>query len=445
MPYTPHTPNDVERMLTQIGIKNEDELFASIPNELRAKSFDLPEGLSEFEVFENFKDLANQNDTSKVCFLGGGYYDHIIPTAVDALSTRSEFYTAYTPYQAEASQGTLQALYEYQTMICELTGMEATNASMYDGGTAMAEAALMAVRIGRSKRKKIIIDSGVNPIYIKIVKTYLAYHDLEVITLHVKGDGSDKETLLGMIDDSIAGYIFQNPNFFGSIEDYSDIITALHEVKALAIMSSYPIALGVLKSAGEVDADIFCGDGQSLGNYLGFGGPSFGILACKEKYIRNLPGRIVGITDDREGKRSYVLTLQAREQHIRRDKATSNICSNQNLMALRATIFLALLGKVGFEKLALQNYNKSEYLKNEISKLSNIKIYNQKPTFNEFVLELPMSASDFIDKMEEKGFFAGLKLDCLYDNFENKVLVSTTEKRTKAQIDSFVASIKEIL
>jgi len=445
MPYTPHTKDDVQKMCTQIGIKDETELFDSIPNELRAKSFDIPEGLSEFEVFENFKELSNQNDTSKVSFLGGGYYDHIIPTAVDALSGRSEFYTAYTPYQAEASQGTLQALYEYQTMICNLTGMEATNASMYDGGTALAEAALMAVRIGRGKRKKIIVDSGVNPIYIKILKTYLAYHDLEVIVLHVKSDGSDKETLLGMIDETVAGYAFQNPNFFGSIEDYSEIIEALHNVKALAIMSSYPIALGILKSAGEVDADIYCGDGQSLGMYLGFGGPSFGILACKEKYIRNLPGRIVGITDDREGKRAYVLTLQAREQHIRRDKATSNICSNQNLMALRATIFLSLLGKEGFEKLALQNYNKSEYLKKELSKVDGIKIYNQNPTFNEFVIELNISATEFIDKMEEKGFFAGLKLEKLFEGFENRVLVSTTEKRTKKQIDNFVTCVKEIV
>ena len=266
-----------------------------------------------------------------------------------------------------------------------------------------------------------------------------------MIALEVKNDGTDRETLLNMIDESIAGYVFQNPNFFGSIEDYSEIIKALHDVKAVAIMSSYPIALGILKSAGEVDADIYCGDGQSLGNYLGFGGPSFGILACKEKYIRNLPGRIVGITEDRVGKRAYVLTLQAREQHIRRDKATSNICSNQNLMALRATMFLALLGKEGFEKLALQNYNKSEYLKAELSKVSGVKIYNQNPTFNEFVIELPMSASEFIDKMEEKGFFAGLRLETLFENFENRVLVSTTEKRTKAQIDSFVTCVKEIV
>jgi len=445
MPYTSHTARDVQKMLETIGIKEESNLFDAIPDELKAKNFNLPEGLSEFEVFDNFKNFANKNDTSKVSFLGGGYYDHIIPSAVDALSMRSEFYTAYTPYQAEASQGTLQALYEYQSMICELTGMEATNASMYDGGTAMAEAALMAIRIGRNKKKKILVDGGVNPIYIKIIKTYLVYHDLEVIILDTKSDRCDKKKLLGLIDKDVACYIFQNPNFFGSVEDYSEIITALHEAKALAIMSSYPIALGILKSAKDVDADIYCGDGQSLGNYLGFGGPSFGILACKEKYIRNLPGRMVGITDDAKGRRSYVLTLQAREQHIRRDKATSNICSNQNLMALRATIFMALLGKEGFVNLANQNYNNASYLKDELSRVSGVNIYNQNPTFNEFVIELPCKAEDFITKMEEKGFFAGLKLENLYDNFEHKILISVTEKRTKVEMDEFVACVKDIV
>ena len=321
--------------------------------------------------------------------------------------------------------------------------MEATNASMYDGGTAMAEAALMAVRI--TKKKKIIIDSGVNPIYIKIINTYLAYHDIEVICLHVTSDKINKEELLPLIDDQTAAYIFQNPNFFGSIEDYQEIIEALHSVKALAVMSSYPIALGILKSPGEMDVDIYCGDGQSLGNYLGFGGPSFGILATKQKYIRNLPGRIIGITDDSEGRRSYVLTLQAREQHIRREKATSNICSNQNLLALRATMFLSLLGKKGFENLSLQNYNKATYLKNELSKISGVALYNQNATFNEFVISLPISSSQFLAKMEEKGFFAGLKLDSLYEKFERRVLISVTEKRTKAQIDSFVMCVKELV
>ena len=443
MPYTPHTKNDIKKMLMQIGIEEESELFKAIPQELRAQSFDLNEGLSEFEVFENFKEMASKNETSKVCFLGGGYYDHIIPSAVDALSGRSEFYTAYTPYQAEASQGTLQALYEYQSLICELTGMEVTNASMYDGGTAMAEAALMAVRITR--KNKIIVDSGVNPIYIKILKTYLAYHDIELIVMKPKSDGADTQELNSLLDDKTAGYIFQNPNFFGSVEDYTKIVEALHVNKSLAIMSAYPIALGVLKSAGELDADIYCGDGQSLGNYLGFGGPSFGILATKQKYIRNLPGRIVGLTEDREGKRAYVLTLQAREQHIRRAKATSNICSNQNLMTLRATIFMSLLGKEGFRELAMQNYNNANYLKSELQKIEGIKIYNQKPTFNEFVLELPVSGDEFLERMSQEGFFAGLKLENLYDDFENRVLVSVTEKRTKAQMDSFVESVKEIL
>ncbi len=443
MPYTPHTKDDVKRMLAQIGIKEESELFDYIPQSLRAKSFDLKEGLSEFEVYEDFKEMASKNDTSKVCFLGGGYYDHIIPSAVDALSSRSEFYTAYTPYQAEASQGTLQALYEYQSLVCELTNLEVTNASMYDGGSAMAEAALMAIRI--TKRDKIIVDSGVNPIYKKILKTYLAYHDIEVIFMETVSDKVDTKTLTSLIDDSVAAYIFQNPNFFGSLEDYSEIVKSLHEVKALAIMSAYPIALGVIKTPGELDADIYCGDGQSLGNYLGFGGPSFGILATKQKYVRNLPGRIVGLTNDRNDKRAYVLTLQAREQHIRRAKATSNICSNQNLMTLRATIFMSLLGKDGFAKLALQNYNNANYLKTQLAELSAVKIFNQNATFNEFVIELPITCDEFLDRMSEKGFFAGLKLDHLYENFENRVLVSVTEKRTKAQMDSFVASVKEIL
>ncbi len=443
MPYTPHTKDDVKRMLAQIGIKEESELFDYIPQSLRAKSFDLKEGLSEFEVYEDFKEMASKNNTSKVCFLGGGYYDHIIPSAVDALSSRSEFYTAYTPYQAEASQGTLQALYEYQSLVCELTNLEVTNASMYDGGSAMAEAALMAIRI--TKRDKIIVDSGVNPIYKKILKTYLAYHDIEVIFMETVSDEVDTKTLTSLIDDSVAAYIFQNPNFFGSLEDYSEIVKSLHEVKALAIMSAYPIALGVIKTPGELDADIYCGDGQSLGNYLGFGGPSFGILATKQKYVRNLPGRIVGLTNDRNDKRAYVLTLQAREQHIRRAKATSNICSNQNLMTLRATIFMSLLGKDGFTKLALQNYNNANYLKTQLAKLSAVKIFNQNATFNEFVIELPITCDEFLDRMSEKGFFAGLKLDHLYENFENRVLVSVTEKRTKAQMDSFVASVKEIL
>ncbi|MFK5882652.1 MAG: aminomethyl-transferring glycine dehydrogenase subunit GcvPA [Sulfurospirillum sp.] len=443
MPYTPHTKDDVSRMLAQIGIENESELFASIPQNLRAKSFNLQEGLSEFEVYENFKEMADKNDTSKICFLGGGYYDHIIPSAVDALSGRSEFYTAYTPYQAEASQGTLQALYEYQSLICELSGMEVTNASMYDGGSAMAEAALMAIRI--TKRDKIIIDSGVNPIYTKIVKTYLAYHDIEVVMMPTKSDKTDIDELKKLIDDKTAGYIFQNPNFFGSIDDYTQIIKALHVNKSLAIMSAYPVSLGLLKTPGELDADIYCGDGQSLGNYLGFGGPSFGILATKQKYVRNLPGRIVGLTNDRNGKRAYVLTLQAREQHIRRQKATSNICSNQNLMTLRATIFISLLGKEGFKKLAIQNYNNAQYLKTELSKLKSIKIFNQLSTFNEFVVQLPINCDKFLDKMAQKGFFAGLKLDNLYSGFENRVLISVTEKRTKAQMDNFVTSVKEIL
>lgn len=442
MPYTPHTQSDVKKMLETIGIESESELFDYIPKELLAKSFDLPEGQSEFEVFEYFKNLGSKNSTDKVSFLGGGYYDHIIPAAVDALAMRSEFYTAYTPYQAEASQGTLQALYEYQSLICRLCDMEATNASMYDGGTAMAEAALMAVRITR--RNKILVDSGVNPIYKNIVQTYLAYRDVEVVFVDLQDDRINTKHILEHIDENLGGYIFQNPNFFGSIEDYTSLVENLHEKGALAIASMYPVSLGILKSPGELHADIYCADGQSLGNYLGFGGPSFGILASKEKYTRNLPGRIVGITEDANAKRSFVLTLQAREQHIRRDKATSNICSNQNLMALKASIFLSLLGKEGLVSLAEHNLANATYMKNELIACDSVHVYNQNQIFNEFVIEVPMDATLFLDKMLQKGYYAGLNLSKLYNGFENRVLISATEKRTKAQIDAFVEAIKEV-
>ena len=443
MPYTPHTNTEVKEMLETIGLDSERALFDSIPESMRAQSFDVPEGLSEFEVFDHFKKLASKNDVSKLSFMGGGYYDHIIPAAVDALSMRSEFYTAYTPYQAEASQGTLQALYEYQSLICEITDMEATNASMYDGGSAMAEAALMAMRLTR--RNKVVIDSGVNPLYIKIVKTYLAYHESEVVILDVKNDLTCNEDVLAQVDDTCAAFIFQNPNFFGTFQDMSELVKALHVKGVLSVAGVYPLSLGLFKSPGEMDVDIVCGDGQSLGNYLGFGGPSFGILACKEKHIRNLPGRIAGGTVDKEGRRAFVLTLQAREQHIRRHKATSNICSNQNLMALRATIFLSLLGKEGFKQLARQNFDKGQYLRNELSHIKGVTIFNEGTTFNECVLTLSKPALNVLCDLEGKGIFGGIALGGEYKGFENRLLVSVTEKHSKADIDLLVQSLKEVL
>ncbi len=439
MPYTPHTNEQVREMLDLIGLENESDLFSSVPKELHISGIDLPEGLDEFTTFEKFKSLAAKNVTNKTIFMGGGYYDHIVPSAVDALAGRSEFYTSYTPYQAEASQGTLQVLYEYQSMICELSGMDVSNASMYDGASALAESALMAVRI--TKRNKILIDAGINPTYIKVVETYLSFRDIEFEIIDIKDFKTDKEAVLSKIDESVAGYLFQNPNFFGSIDEFSEIIEKLHENKALAVISAYPISLGLLKDPASMGADIFCADGQCLGNHLNFGGPSFGMIATKEAYIRNLPGRIIGRTLDKDGNELFVLTMQAREQHIRRHRATSNICSNQNLVAVRSTIFMSLLGKNGLVEMANLCFTKASYLKEALSKIKGVEILNKEDTFNEFVISTSLSSDTFLDVLREKGFYAGINLANLDDRFKNHILISVTEKRTKAQMDDLVAAI----
>ena len=443
MPYTPHTKTEIKEMLDVIGLENESDLFSSVPKELQISGIDLPNGLDEFSTFEKFKKISQKNVTNKTIFMGGGYYDHIVPSAVDALSSRSEFYTAYTPYQAEASQGTLQVLYEYQSLICELTGMDVSNASMYDGATALAESALMAVRI--SRRNKVLIDGGVNPNYIKVVQTYLSFRDIEVEIIDTKDYASDFKSIENKIDNTIAAYLFQNPNFYGSIDDFTSIINTLHDNKALAVISSYPISLGMLKDPASMGVDIVSADGQCLGNYLSFGGPSFGIIATKQEYIRNIPGRIIGKTLDKNENELFVLTMQAREQHIRRQRATSNICSNQNLLALRSSIFLSLLGKDGFSNIAELCFHKSEYLKEQLGKISKITICNKNATFNEFVIKTPLSADEFLDKLSTKGFYAGINLCNLYENKENEVLISITEKRTKEDMDNLCNAIGEIL
>lgn len=444
MPYTPHTDEQVREMLDVIGLENESDLFSSVPKELQISGIDLPEGLDEFSTFEKFKSIASKNVTNKTIFMGGGYYDHIVPSAVDALAGRSEFYTSYTPYQAEASQGTLQVLYEYQSMICELSGMDVSNASMYDGASALAESALMAVRISR-KRNKILIDGGINPTYIKVVQTYLSFRDIEFEVIDVKNYKTDRQAVLDKIDDTVAGYLFQNPNFFGTIDDFTAIVEKLHENKALAVVSAYPISLGMLKDPASMGADIFCADGQCLGNYLNFGGPSFGMIATKEKYIRDLPGRIIGRTLDKDENEIFVLTMQAREQHIRRHRATSNICSNQNLVAVRSTIFMSLLGENGLSEMANLCFSKASYLKDELSKIDGVSVLNKENSFNEFVITTPLDSDLFLDQLREKGFYAGINLANIDSKFKNEILVSVTEKRTKEQMDAFVSSIGDVL
>lgn len=443
MPYTPHTKSDIREMLDVIGLEKETDLFSSVPSDLRVDHLNLSDGLDEFSTYNKFKNISKKNISDKVMFMGGGYYDHIVPSGVDALAGRSEFYTAYTPYQAEASQGTLQSLYEFQSLICEMTGMDVANASMYDGATALAESALMAVRLTR--RNKILIDAGVNKTYIKVVQTYLKFRDIDVEVIQMDKDLTDFASVESKIDNTIAAYLFQNPNFFGNVQDFTSLISKLHESKVLAVMSAYPIALGMIKDPGSLDVDIVCGDGQCLGNYLNFGGPTFGFMATKQEDIRNLPGRIIGKTKDQDGKEMFVLTMQAREQHIRRHRATSNICSNQNLLALRATMFMSLIGRDGFANMSSLCHSKSEYLKSELKKVKGITICNTAPTFNEFVIETPLSAESLLLKLRDAGFYAGINLGNLYENYENKIMISVTEKRSKEELDALVAAIGAIL
>ena len=432
MSYIPHTEQDTHEMLKVIGVSSVDELFKDIPPALRPKSFNIPEGSSEFEVSRKLRRLAAKNATGLINFVGAGFYDHIIPAAVDAIAGRSEFYTAYTPYQPECSQGWLQAIYEYQSMICGLTGMDVANASLYDGGTALYEAAMMAVRL--TKRNKIIMDSGVNLIYRTMLYSYTSNLSVEFAEIPVVHGRSSRDELSRALDDKTAAVIIQNPNFFGAVDDYSDIVERVHKAGALAIASAYPVSLGMLKSPGEMGFDIATGEGQSLGIPLSFGGPYLGFMACKQELVRQMPGRIVGATVDSDGKRGFVLTLQTREQHIRREKATSNICSNEALCALRAAIFLSLLGREGIRELAEHNFRKAEFAKEQLSAIPGVEVKRSSPTFNEFTVLLPKHADEVVYRMIDKGFACGFPLGRFYKGMDNYLLVAVTEKRSEEEI-----------
>jgi len=439
--YCPHTPQEIQEMLSVIGISSVEELFAPIPSELRAKTFNLPPGLSEFETYDKMKAIAGEN-SDMLNFIGGGFYDHIIPAVVDHLSGRAEFYTAYTPYQPECSQGTLQALFEYQTAICRLTGLDVSNASLYDGATACAEAAMMALRI--TGRNRIIVDGCVNPFSRQVLKTYLFNLDVEIIEIPPLDGVLHREALERLLDDGVAAVMVQNPNFFGSIEDFSSLAEQIHSVGALVVASVYPISLGILKTPGEMGVDIAVGDGQSLGNPLSFGGPSFGFIAAKKSFIRNMPGRIIGETVDKNGKRGYVLTLQAREQHIKRHKATSNICSNQGLCALRGLIFLSSVGKEGLVEIARLNRDKAEYAKARLAELEGVRVL-QATTFNEFTLFLAKPAEMIVAALLKQGIAAGVPLSNYYDDSENAMVVTVTEKRSRKDIDVLVKELEVAL
>ncbi|MBP8302688.1 MAG: aminomethyl-transferring glycine dehydrogenase subunit GcvPA [Phycisphaerae bacterium] len=443
MPFIPNTDAQRSRMLSHIGLSMED-LFADVPPDLLCPDLDLAAGLSEQEVRQHVASLAADESTLPVCFLGGGFYDHFIPAAVYAVLGRSEFYTAYTPYQPEASQGTLQAVYEYQSLICRLTEMEVSNASLYDGGTALVEALMMAVKV--TGRSKVLIDDSVNPIYRAMIRSHTRNLDIGLEQTRCTDGLVDRAQIRDRLDDRTAAVLVQNPNFFGCLDDFSDLAEQAHAKGALLILSCYPIALGIAKTPGSMGADIATGEGQSLGLPMSFGGPYLGFMAARKDLVRKMPGRIVGQTTDRQGRRAFVLTLQAREQHIRRDKATSNICSNEALCALAAHAYLTLLGKQGLQETARACADKAGYAFTRLCAVPGVQPRFKAPCFfNEFVLDLPRDAADVLCRLFALGMAAGFPLGRDYPGMERSVLVCVTEKRTRQEIDRLAEALETVL
>jgi glycine dehydrogenase subunit 1 len=431
MKYTPNPPAVVAEMLQKIEISDIDELFADIPARVKlSRELNLGSGLSELALQKRLRTLADKNITIEdfPSFLGAGAYDHFIPAAIDELLSRSEFYTAYTPYQAEISQGLLQAIFEYQTMICGLTGMEVSNASLYDGATALAEACNLACEV--SGHKKVLLPSTLHPEYIEVVKTYALSGRMEIVTVPQKEGVIARESLLALIDKHTAAVVMQQPNFFGCLEDLAGLAEKVHANKGLFITVVDPISLGLLKSPSDYGADIVVGEGQTLGNPLSFGGPYLGFMATTRKYMRKIPGRIVGQTIDEAGQRSFVLTLQAREQHIRREKASSNICSNHNLNAMAATIYLSLIGPQGLKAIAIRAHHLAVYAREQFLKKGFTLKYTQ-PFWREFAIKIdnPTEANALL---LENGIIGGYEL-------EDGLLLAFTEKRTRQEIDQLVA------
>ncbi len=444
MPYVPHTPEDIRRMLEVIGAPSVEALFAEIGPEMRPKSFDLPEGKSEMDVLAHMEGLAARNAVGQVSFLGAGFYDHHIPAAVDALSMRSEFYTAYTPYQPEASQGTLQAIFEYQTAVTRLTGLTYANASVYDGGSALFEGAMMAVR--HTGRRKLVVCEALNPIYRVMLSSYTSNLNLELKVIPHQHGNCDLAALTAALDEDTAAVLVQNPNFFGTLNDFTTLFAAAKAKGIVSVISVYPVLQAVLKSPGEMGADVAVAEGQSLGLPLSFGGPYLGIMTCNKEMIRQMPGRMVGRTVDGQGRTGYVLTLQAREQHIRRQKATSNICSNQALCALRSLMHLCLLGQEGLTRTAETCIERAHYAAERLTAIPGVKLLSGGAPFgNEFAIELPVSAYQAIDKLTARGYVPGFPLGRYYQGLENALLVACTEKTSKEHIGILAEMLRGIL
>ncbi len=436
--YLPMTEQDEKEMLAKIGIDSIEELFADIPESVRFKGeLRLKPAASETDLVEEMTKLAgkNANLRSATSFLGAGVYDHYMPIIIDHVISRSEFYTAYTPYQPEISQGELQAIFEFQTMICELTGMAVANSSMYDGGTALAEAAMLSA--GNTRRKQILISKAVQPDTREILYTYAKGQNLDVVEVPIKDGVTDLTLLAELVTSDTACVITQYPNFLGRIEDLAEIGEIAHANKAMFVVSSNPLALGSLKPPGAFGADIVVGDAQPFGIATAFGGPHCGYFAVTDKLMRKVPGRLVGQTVDEDGKRGFVLTLQAREQHIRRDKATSNICSNQALNALAASVFLTALGKVGIQEMSLRNMQHAHYAK-EAFKQAGIEIVYEGPIFNEFIIKCAKNVDQMNEELLGKGIIGGYNVERDYPELENCMLVCVTEMRSRAAIDHFI-------
>lgn len=433
--YFPHTEADIKGMLEHIGIKSIDELYAEVPEQVRLKKdYDLPEAKSELEIRQFFAGLAAKNK-QLTCFAGAGAYDHYTPAAVSQIVSRSEYLTSYTPYQAEISQGTLHYIFEYQSMMAELTGMDISNASMYDGSTATAEAVLMAVASAK-KARKVLVSETVDPKILAVIRTYAHFHGVDIEMVKATDGATDKADLDSKLaDGGVAGVLVQQPNFFGVVEDYTGFADATHAAKALFIMNSVAADLAVLRTPGEWGADIAVGDGQSLGLPMSFGGPYVGYMCCREKLMRKMPGRIVGMTKDSRGQRAFVLTLQAREQHIRREKATSNICSNESLMALFVTIYMSLMGKQGLKEAAELSYAGAHYLMDRLVATGRFKPAFDRPFFNEFCVRYAGDVDELQKRFIDNGILGGVKVA------PDTIMFAVTEKRTKEEIDKLIETI----
>ena len=444
MPYLANPPHVQKEMLASLGLTDHSQLFTSIPEELRLRGdLALPSTLSEMELDRQVRTMAarNRSLSRTIGFLGGGVYDHFIPAAVELLAARGESLTPYTPYQAEASQGTLQVLYEYQTMIAELTGMDLANASLYDGATAMVEAALMAAAV--TGRDKIIVSQTIHPEALECLKTYLVNSGLELLNLPRRDGRLDMEMLANQLDDRTACVIAQTPNFFGVIEELDAVAGMVHAAGGLLVVSVDPISLGLLKPPGEYGADLVVGEGQSLGIPMNMGGPYLGLLALRKEFVRKMPGRVVARTIDRKGRTCYCLTLQTREQHIRREKATSNICTSEGLMTLRAMLYLSLLGAEGLREVAALCAAKAHYLSERLSQIKGLRLRYAAPFFKEFVLECEQPADRVLARLEKRGILGGIALSRFYPQMEHRILVAVTEKRTRGDLDAYIAALAE--